>query len=123
MITGAHFLLYSSEPERDRAFLRDVLRFRSVDIGDGWLIFALPASELAVHPADDNFVQRHADHNLAGHILYLMTDDLHAEIELLRAQGVECGELGSAEWGSWTTLPLPSGAEIGLYEPTHETAI
>ena len=76
MITGAHFLLYSKDPEADRAFLREILEFRAVDLGHGWLIFALPPAELAVHPSDANFVQKHAEHDLIGTTLYLMCDDL-----------------------------------------------
>lgn len=72
MINGVHFLLYSNQPEADRAFLRDVLGFGSVDAGQGWLIFALPPAELAVHPASGTFVLRHADQDLLGAVLYLM---------------------------------------------------
>ena len=72
MIIGAHFLLYSRDADADRQFLHDVLGFRGVDAGDGWLIFALPPAEIAVHPASRNFVQRHAEHELLGAVLYLM---------------------------------------------------
>jgi catechol 2,3-dioxygenase-like lactoylglutathione lyase family enzyme len=123
MIYGAHFLLYSSDPEADRAFLRDVLGFRSVDAGHGWLIFALPPAELAVHPAEGTFVQRHADHDLLGAVLYLMCDDVHAVVRDLRAKKVACSEIVVAEWGLSTTVPLPSGGRLGLYQPTHPTAI
>jgi catechol 2,3-dioxygenase-like lactoylglutathione lyase family enzyme len=85
MIKGAHFLLYSKDPEADQAFFRDVLGFRSVDRGDGWLIFGLPPAEAALHPSNGNFVQLHAGHELAGAILYLMCDDLDALLELLKA--------------------------------------
>jgi catechol 2,3-dioxygenase-like lactoylglutathione lyase family enzyme len=123
MISGAHFLLYSRDAEADRRFLRDVLGFRGVDAGEGWLIFALPPAELAVHPADDNFVQRHAERDLLGAILYLMCDDLGAAIASLRARGAAVGSVGRAGWGSFTTVMLPSGGAIGLYQPTHPTAI
>jgi hypothetical protein len=123
MIYGAHFLLYSSDPEADRAFLRDVVGFRSVDAGHGWLIFALPPAELAVHPAEGTFVQRHADHDLLGAVLYLMCDDVHAVVRDLRAKKVACSEIVVAEWGLSTTVPLPSGGRLGLYQPTHPTAI
>ena len=119
MINGAHFLLYTTDPDADRAFIRDVLEFRSVDVGDGWLIFALPASELAVHPSDGNFVQDHADHPLLGAILYLMCGDVRATVSWLKAKGVQCSELVEAGWGIKTTIPLPSGGEIGLYQPSH----
>ena len=123
MITGAHFLLYSKDPEADRAFFRDVLSFRSVDLGHGWLIFALPPSELAVHPADGDFAQRHAQRELAGVVLYLMCDDLHAFVEKLKSKNIQCSAIEEAGWGSKTTIPLPSGSEIGLYQPRHLTAI
>jgi hypothetical protein len=76
VITGAHLLLYSTNPEADREFFRHVLNFRAVDVGGGWLIFALPPAEMAVHPGSGNFAQRHGDHQLAGAVLYLMCDDL-----------------------------------------------
>jgi catechol 2,3-dioxygenase-like lactoylglutathione lyase family enzyme len=123
MITGAHFLLYTKDPEADRAFFRDVLNFRSVDLGEGWLIFALPPSEMAVHPSDGNFVQRHADHPMLGAVLYLMCDDLRSFIKSLKAKNVRCTEVSEAPWGLKTTIPLPSGGEIGLYQPSHPTAI
>jgi catechol 2,3-dioxygenase-like lactoylglutathione lyase family enzyme len=123
MITGAHFLFYSKNPEADRAFLRDVLGFRSVDVGEGWLIFALPPAELAVHPSGGNFVQAHAGHELLGAVLYLMCDDLGQTMKALAAKGVTCTEIEKAPWGTKTTMPLPSGGEIGLYQPTHPTAL
>ena len=123
MINGCHVLLYSSNPEADRAFLRDVLQFKTVDIGHGWLIFGLPPSELAVHPDDGEFTQRHANHSMMGAVVYLMCDDLPAEIRALEAKGVKCSEVDTAPWGIKTTIPLPSGGEIGLYQPRHPTAI
>ncbi len=123
MITGVHFLLYSSNPEADRAFFRDVLGFRALDIGHGWLIFALPPAEMAVHPSDGEFVQQHAERKLAGVVLYLMCDDLRGYIESLKAKNVQCTAVKEAAWGIKTTVPLPSGSEIGLYQPLHPTAI
>lgn len=123
MITGAHFLLYSQEPEADRAFFRDVLGLRFVELGGGWLIFAMPPTELAVHPSDGDFVQRHADHAMLGTVLYLMCDDLRSTIESLKAKGVRCTEVEEEEWGVRTTVRLPSGGEIGLYQPYHPTAL
>ena len=123
MITGAHFLLYSKDAESDRAFLRDVLGFRSMDAGGGWLIFALPPAEMGVHPGSGNFVQRHAGHEMLGTVLYLMCDDLPSAMKSLDAKGVTCTEVEEAEWGVKTTIRLPSGGELGLYQPTHPTAL
>jgi hypothetical protein len=124
MFTGAHFLLYSKDPEADRAFLRDVLTFRAVDAGEGWLIFQLPPAELGIHPTmGTNFEQLHAEHPLAGCILYLMCDDLEMTVRSLAARKVHCTEIEKAEWGTKTTFKLPSGSEIGLYQPAHATAI
>ena len=123
MITGAHFLLYSRDADADRQFLRDVLGFRGVDAGDGWLIFALPPAEIAVHPSSENFVQRHAEHELLGAVLYLMCDDLDSSIKALEGKGVPVTEVEQAEWGRKTTIRLPSGGEIGLYQPTHPTPL
>jgi hypothetical protein len=124
MFTGAHFLLYSKDPEADRAFLRDVLRFRSVDAGGGWLIFQLPPAEIGIHPTMGNdFEQQHAEHSLSGCVLYLMCDDIEAAVRSLAAREVKCTEIEKAEWGTKTTFKLPSGGEVGLYQPTHATAI
>jgi hypothetical protein len=112
MLTGAHLVLYSTEPEADRSFLRNVLDFVSVDAGDGWLIFALPPAELAVHPAE-----------ASGGELYLMCDDVAAEVASLRDRGVACSEVTDARWGLLTKIRLPSGVEIGLYQPKHPTAV
>ncbi|KAA5833546.1 VOC family protein [Saccharopolyspora hirsuta] len=110
MINGAHLLLFSRDAERDRAFLRDVLGFESVDAGGGWLIFGLPPAELATHPTD-------ADPTCQ---LYLMCDDIAVTIGELQDQGVEITRTVSNEgWGLLTAFRLPSGAEIGLYEPKH----
>jgi predicted enzyme related to lactoylglutathione lyase len=123
MIAGAHFLLYSNDPEADRAFFKTVLEFPSIDLGEGWLIFNLPPAELAVHPGDGEFVQLHAEHPMLGAVLYLMCDDLGSVIERLKSKGVTCAKPVEAEWGISTSIRLPSGGEIGLYQPTHPTMI
>jgi len=123
MIVGAHWLLYSQDPETDRAFLRDLLDLRAVDAGGGWLIFALPPSELAVHPGSGEFVQRHAEHSMIGSVLYLMCDDLRETMDGLKRKGVTLATVTEAPWGLATSIRLPSGGEIGLYEPSHPTAI
>jgi hypothetical protein len=113
MIFGAHVIVYSKDAAADRAFLRDILEFPSVDAGHGWLIFALPPGEAAVHPADEN--QRPE--------LYLMCDDLRTQITVLEAKGVRCSDVQEARWGSVTKIQLPGGGEIGLYQPKHPTAL
>ncbi len=123
MIFGAHFILYSTNSDADRVFLRDVLGWEHVDIGHGWLIFKAPPSELAVHPAEQEFVQQHADQKMLGSILYLMCDDLEAEIRSFAEKGVTCGKVEGAPWGIATSIPLPSGASLGLYQPLHHTAL
>lgn len=123
MITGAHILLISEKPEADRAFLRDVLGFRSIDVGEGWLIFALPPTEAAVHPADGGKGRAHGGHQLLGAVLYLMCDDLHSEIQSLKARNVTCTEIGEEPWGIHTSIRLPSGGGIGLYQPKHPRAL
>ncbi len=123
MITGAHVLLFSQDPEADRAFLRDVLQFRSVDAGGGWLIFKLPPAEVAVHPAGGEPGQVHGGQQLLGSVLYLMCDDLPALMQTLEAKRVPCTEVSRERWGIKTSIKLPSGGEIGLYQPTHPTAL
>ena len=123
MITGTHVLFYSENPEADRAFFRDVLEFRSVDAGRGWLIFAMPPAEAGVHPTEgESRAQVHGGRSLLGALVYLMCDDLEAEIKRLQARKVTCSPVETEDWGSKTTLRLPSGGELGLYQPTHPTA-
>jgi catechol 2,3-dioxygenase-like lactoylglutathione lyase family enzyme len=112
MIFGAHVIVFSKDAEADRAFLRDVLGLSSVDAGHGWLIFALPPSEVAVHHSEKP----------EGHELYLMCDDLKAEVAALAEKGVHCSELREARWGSITHFRLPGGGEVGLYQPQHPLA-
>ena len=123
MITGAHFLFYSADADADRAFVRDVLELRAVDAGHGWLIFALPPSEAAFHPAERPFTQDQGGEALFGAVLYLMCDDLDATIAALESRKVGFTPVQVAPWGRFTTLRLPSGASLGLYQPTHPTAI
>jgi catechol 2,3-dioxygenase-like lactoylglutathione lyase family enzyme len=113
MISGAHLILYSKNAEADRAFFRDVLGFRSVDAGHGWLIFALPPAEAAFHPSDGGEACE----------LYLMCNDLKAEIASLAEKGVSCAAPQEPRWGSVTTVRLPGGGQVGLYQPRHLTAV
>ena len=109
-ITGAHAIIYTSDAEGVRAFLRDVIGLRHVDSGGGWLIFALPPAEVAAHPAEGP----------ARAELYLMCDDIHATIAELEAKGVETtGPVAEERWGLVTAIALPGGGELGLYEPRH----
>jgi catechol 2,3-dioxygenase-like lactoylglutathione lyase family enzyme len=113
MISGTHVVVYSKNAEADRAFFRDVLEFPSVDAGHGWLIFALPPAEAAFHPSEEN----------GAHELYIMCDDLKAEMASLAAKDEMCSAVQEARWGSITKVRLPGGGEIGLYQPKHPTAL
>jgi hypothetical protein len=118
-ITGAHVLLYTSEPEALRAVLGEVLGWEHLDAGDGWLIFALPPAELGVHPAETPPHRTPMPHELT-----LMCDDLTSTVADLRDKGLEVrGEPKDEGWGITTTLVLPGGVEVTLYEPRHPTAI
>ncbi|HZQ25599.1 MAG TPA: extradiol dioxygenase [Terriglobales bacterium] len=123
MISGAHFLLYSTDADADRQFIRDVLCFKNIDLGGNWLLFSLPPSEMAVHPGDGSFVQSHADHSMLGIVLYLICDDLADTMRTLQQKGVTCSAVQQADWGSSTSIRLPSGGAIGLYEPRHPTML
>ena len=117
MINGAHTIVYSKDAEKLRAFFGDVLGWNSVDVGRGWLIFALPPGEIAVHPAEDG-----AAHGT--HELFLMCDDLKKTVAELKAKGIELArEISEQPWGLATAIKLPDGAELGLYEPRHPTAL
>jgi catechol 2,3-dioxygenase-like lactoylglutathione lyase family enzyme len=113
MISGTHVVLYSKNAEADRAFFCDVLGFKSVDAGHGWLIFALPPGEAAFHPSDES----------VAHELYFMCDDLKTEMAALAKKGVQCSSVQEQRWGSITKMPLPGGGQIGLYQPKHPTAL
>jgi len=113
MIKGAHIILYSTDAEADRVFIRDVLGFAGVDAGDGWLIFKLPPAEIAVHPTDGP----------GKHEFYLMCDDLEKTLADLTARGVTIsGPTSNQGWGLLASIKLPSGAELSIYQPRHPTA-
>jgi len=110
MITGAHTILYSTDPEADKAFLRDVLKLSNIDAGNGWLIFGLPPSEIAVHPGDSN----------EGKIeLFLMCDNIEGFVKEMVTKNIGCEPIQKQRWGSLTYLRIPGGAKIGVYEPHH----
>jgi hypothetical protein len=113
MIFGTHAIVYSKDATADRVFFQNVLGFASVDAGHGWLIFALPPAEVAVHPAEENDRPE----------LYFMCDDLKAEISALGEKGVRCSDVQEARWGSITKITLPGGGVVGLYQPKHPTAL
>lgn len=123
MINGVHILLYSRDPEADRIFFRDVLEFPAIDIGHGWLIFAMPPAEAAVHPTGGTTSQTHAGRDLLGAEVYFMCDDLHSYMQTLKSKNVECTAIENERWGMKTMIRLPSGGEIGLYQPSHPTAL
>ena len=117
-ITGAHILLYTSEPDALRATFRDVFGWKHVDAGEGWLIFALPPAELGVHPAEGPTWDSGARHQFS-----LMCDDIQGTIRELRAKGVDVrGEPEDEGWGITVMLRLPGGVEVLLYEPRHPVA-
>jgi catechol 2,3-dioxygenase-like lactoylglutathione lyase family enzyme len=113
MIIGAHVIIYSRDAEADRTFMRDVLAFDAVDAGDGWLIFALPPAELAVHPEVGG----------GRHELYLMCDDIDATVADLGRRGTKISSpVTEPRWGRMVRIELPGGGELGLYQPKHPTA-
>ncbi len=113
MINGAHVILYTKDEEADRAFFRDVLKYPFADAGHGWLIFALPPAEVAMHPSDTN----------DKHELCLMCDDVHALVAEMTAKGVACSDVREERWGSITHVTLPGGGKLGIYQPKHASPI
>jgi len=109
MITGAHSIIYSADPKVDHVFFRDVLQLTNVDVGNGWLIFGLPPSELALHPASDN----------GKHELYLLCDDIEAFVRKMEESKIACGAIQEERWGRLTELTLPGGGKLGVYQPLH----
>ena len=110
MIIGAHSIIYSTKPDEDRAFLRDVLEFPNVDIGQGWLIFGLPPAEVAIHPSERNDL----------HEFYLMCEDVEKFIAAMSERSVPCSPILEEPWGRLTELTLPGGGKLGVYQPLHE---
>src|SRR5258708_31599686 len=110
MIIGTHTILYSSNPEADRDFLLNVLNLTNVDVGHGWLIFGLPPSEMAVHPAETNSASE----------LFLMCDDIQHFIKPMNDVKIHCDPVQNQRWGYLTYFTLPSGGKLGVYEPLHQ---
>jgi hypothetical protein len=109
MIIGAHSIIYSKNPDADRAFLRDVLHLTNVEIGGGWLIFGLPPAEVAVHPSSKNDL----------HEFYLMCDDVEVFVAQMKKKRVACGPVRDLRWGLLSELTLPGGGKLGVYQPRH----
>lgn len=109
MIIGAHSIINSTNPEGDRAFLRDVLKLPHVDVGEGWLIFGLPPAEVAIHPADRN----------GDHEFYLMCDDVQSFVAEMQERNIYCGPVQDHGWGILTEVALPGGGRLGVYQPRH----
>ncbi len=114
MINGAHVVLFTNDPEADRAFFRDVLKLPSVDAGHGWLIFALPPAEAAFHDAEPNDSPHESRHEL-----FLMCDDIAATLRDLKAKQVPVSDVNEQRWGGLATLTLPGGSKLGIYQPKH----
>ena len=113
MINGAHIVIYTKDPEADRAFFRDVLKFSSVDAGHGWLIFAMPPLEAAFHDSEKN----------DQHELYLICDDIEATLKDLKSKSVTVSGVSEQRWGKLATFTLPGGGKIGVYEAKHPSPL
>jgi hypothetical protein len=109
MINGAHSIVYSTNPEADRAFFRNILQLTNVDVGGGWLIFGLPPAEVAVHPSEKN----------NKHELYLMCEDIEAFRAAMKKHDVACSAVQNQGWGLLSELTLPGGGKLGVYQPRH----
>jgi catechol 2,3-dioxygenase-like lactoylglutathione lyase family enzyme len=118
MIIGLHAIVFTADADADRAFFRDVLEFPAVDAGGGWLLFTMPPAELACHPTAGDAVPG------GGHEIYLMCDDVHTTVAALKDKGVRIDDpITDAGWGLLTSLTTPGGTRLGLYQPTHPTAL
>ena len=109
MITGAHSIIYSKNPEKDRDFFLHVLKLSNVEVGHGWLIFGLPPSEVAIHPGPKN--------NL--HEFYLMCDDIKQFTKEMKKQKIACSEIKDHGWGLLSQIKLPGGGKLSIYQPRH----
>ena len=109
MISGIHCIIYSNKSDSDRAFFRDIFQIKNIDIGDGWLIFGLPASELAIHPAETTGSQE----------VFLLCDDINDFISEMQKKKVQFTPIQKLSWGLLTRITIPSGIQIGVYQPLH----
>jgi len=110
MITGVHSVIYSKDPKADLAFFRDVLQLPNIDVGNGRLFFGLPPSELAVHASSVN----------DKHELYLMCDDIEVFVQKMAESHIHCSAIQDPGWGLLTTITLPGGGKLGVYQPRHD---
>jgi hypothetical protein len=110
MIIGAHIMLQSRDDKADQAFLKDIMKFSSVDAGENFLIYGLPPAELAVHSSDRNDV----------HEIFLMSDDIAAFAADMMRRGVACTEPVNRGWGTMAQITLPGGGKLGVYQPHHK---
>ncbi len=122
MINGTHILFYSTDAEADRAFLRDVIGLRGVDVGGGWLIFKAPPAEMAVHPAEDKTPRAQINGQMLGATIHFMCEDVRAIVREMEKKKVKCAPLHEESWGIATAITLPSGGTVGVYQPKHQTA-
>lgn len=113
LLSGGHVVIYSTDAEADRAFFRGVLGFDHVDAGDGWLVFALPPSEIAFHPSDSS----------GTHEFYFMCDDIEATRAALKNAGAHVSQVSDEGWGLLAHFTLPGGGRIGVYQPRHAKAV
>lgn len=109
MISGIHLIIYSKNAEADKVFFSDILKLTNVDVGHGWLIFALPPSELAVHPSSES----------ESHEIYLMCDDIKVFVKQIKKQKIVCSKIQNQGWGQLVQLTLPGGGKLSVYQPRH----
>ena len=110
MIIGAHSVIYSKDPDKDREFLRDVLKLKVADGGGGYLIFGFPSAEASVHETNE-------EAPATG--LYLLCDDVDSFITEMKQHGISCGAVQDAGWGLITEVTMPSGGGMHVYQPRH----
>jgi hypothetical protein len=112
-ILGAHVIVYSKKADADRKFLADLFKTKGADAGGGWMIYALPPAEIAVHPSDENDV----------HELYVMVDDVEAFALSMKKKKVKCDPISEQRWGLLTSITMPSGSKLGVYQPLHASPL
>ncbi len=112
MINGIHTMFYTPQPEAARAFIRDVLGFPSVDVGDGWLIFDTPPADMGCHPSGGS----------TEHAISFRCDDIHRTMAELQNKGVQfTKEVTDEGYGLVTSFMIPGGVVVDLYQPEYDT--
>jgi len=105
-------MLQSANANADRAFFREALALHAIDAGGGRLVFAVPSTELSIHPGDGS-----------GPTGFSLTvADVATFAADMARRGVGVTPVKDEGWGLATHVTLPGGEPLMVYEPRHAHA-